>query len=1472
MNFRIHLTLFALLFSSAVQSQTCASTSRNPYEWPGQNNWGFASNNHAGSIYNFATGAFTVYGDATNPMQSYEGTAAASDDQGNLLMWTNGRQVLDENLLQVHAGMLTGNENGATGVKGSASQGVMTVRHPLDPDNYYIITVDDALTSATNGMNYGVFNSVSKAVTGPTRLGSHRTTEGITATWHANGVDIWVVTQEAKSSKLHAFLLTCTGFISTPVTTTGMVETTVTADHERGGLSFNWTSDKLVSAYPIQPGDKIVELDFDNATGKFSNPVGGAPANRFPYDVTYSPDNSKILFSDNIGSVYSMTSPTGAATLIAGGGSGHSAIEIGADGSLYRSSLGGSFSKLAGSANGGGTLTPISLTNVNVSRGLPTMFIPPAEEPIITPVGPFCDTITAVDLSTIWMCSGIDAEDSIATPAGKPVSTYTGPGIVYSGSGIFSPLVAGVGIHEIIFTKCSVDDTIYIEVKECLQCIDTLKNITPEICAGPGGTLDLATLVDTANAKGYWTFGSVPSTATVNAVIDSSTTDTLFSAVDPTTKYGVYKMIYTVTKSPLTCKDSINIIVNKPPVISVNDSVICVGDPAALFTATSDSTVTIYLWGDNGSGSSQTTSGTVAGNYSVLVTDNNGCTGRDTGLLSINALPVISVNDSAICSDGGPALFTATSDTTAANYVWSDNGSGTNQTVSGVVAGNYSVLVIDVNGCVGRDTAVMTINRIPVVSVNDSAICAGDPVAMFTATSNSTVAKYVWGDNGTGSTQTTTGTTAGNYSVEITDNNGCIGRDTGVCTVNALPVVIVNDSTICSGGLVSALFTATSDTAAISYVWSENGTGIDPTSAGTVAGNYTATITDINGCVGSGTGALILSALPVLTVNDAEICTGDGAATFNVTSTSSITSYAWSDNGSGTGTTATGTTEGDYTVNIIDDNGCTGTAKGVLTVHALPTPDVILDVSICPSLSNTFDVSTFDDGNGPYTYLWVDGSTGPTMSKSTAGNYYVDVKDKFGCVARDFAILTVNSNLTVSIIGAPTIDICEGESATLISNYKTADGYNFAWAPGGETTETITVSASGTYDLHVDNGVGCQGDGTIDVVVHPMPIVSPGTATICSGGSATFGDNLGSGHNYSWTGIDVTTFSHTVTSGGLFTRVVTTTAGGCIDSSTYVITENTNPTVSLTDATVCDGTMVTLVDLSLTTGYTYSWSSGETSASISPTTNGIYTLTATDATTLCFGSGSANVVFNPSPSVTINDAIICDGFSHTIDGTTAGATYAWTPGSQTTPTISATTTGTYTVVVKVAGCEATDNMQLEVVSFPVSELDKTLEEQLICFEELDSSLSISAGTGSYNFLWNTGETTSDINVSTAGTYTVDISAGSGESTCSITDEITISAFCPFTFYVPNAFTPNGQKPNNVFYAYGTQILAFELIIYDRWGLVVFTSNDLYKGWDGTYKGREVQQDVYVWKANFKVETYDGSTEEHSKTGHVTVVR
>ncbi|MFZ9848528.1 MAG: hypothetical protein ACO3EE_10310 [Flavobacteriales bacterium] len=232
------LALTGLLYIQAY-TQSCVTTSKNPWEWPSHSKWYFGD----GNIINFSTGGTIT----TNSNRlSYEGISTASSDQGNLLFYTNGRNLWNATGTLKSSALLEGNEGGGTGSKGSASQGVITVRHPLNPNVYYVFTTDDAL-GGTLGLNYVTVDNLGNVLSGPTRLGAFRTTEGIAATMHGNGVDIWVTVQQSGSTNFNSFLIRCTGIVTTPVVSSGAIN--VSGDRERGGLAFSWDGKKFAQGH-----------------------------------------------------------------------------------------------------------------------------------------------------------------------------------------------------------------------------------------------------------------------------------------------------------------------------------------------------------------------------------------------------------------------------------------------------------------------------------------------------------------------------------------------------------------------------------------------------------------------------------------------------------------------------------------------------------------------------------------------------------------------------------------------------------------------------------------------------------------------------------------------------------------------------------------------------------------------------------------------------------------------------------------------------------------------------------------------------------------------------------------------------------------------------------------------------------------------------------------------------------------------
>ena len=904
------------------------------------------------------------------------------------------------------------------------------------------------------------------------------------------------------------------------------------------------------------------------------------------------------------------------------------------------------------------------------------------------------------------------------------------------------------------------------------------------------------------------------------------------------------------------CSDSDTIFLKVNSFVPVNmgpDREICEGDSMVTLNAQIKN-ANWYVWAPTLE-TTQTIQTDVAGEYSVALEDSNGCKGWDTINVIVNVLPVVDLgNDTAICIGDPDVVFVAQDVTIGMTYSWSTG--ETTRTIATAADDEYWVAIEDINGCSDSDTVVLKVNLLPIVDLGvDQEICQVDPDVTLDAANTS--ATYLWSTTET--TQTIDINTDSDFSVIVTDTNGCIGYDTMNLKVNAMPVVSIADDVICAGdAAVTFDVAATFDT----YLWSsgEATQSIDKD----VAGEYSVIFTDANNCTGYDTVLLVVNTLPVPDLGlDMTMCS---KATNTVFDAGAYASYDWSSGE--TSQTISKNVAGTYTVEVTDANGCKGTDDVDLIVITEPAPAVLGPLEKCPGSSVSMNMSLFDNGNGPYTYAWHDGSTGSTYSTTAEESVWVDVTDQYGCTGRDQGVVTDKSNLTINIVAAPDVHLCQGESALLGTAFTSAGGYNFSWTGAGTgTSETLTATTSGTYDLHVDNGGGCQGDGSIEIFVHPYPVLTPAPAAICDGDAATIGDNLGNTFTYDWS-TGETTAEISVTTQGTY-NVEVTSDRGCVTDMDVVVTVNSNPTPDLgNDRTQCDGTPVTISDLNAQVGQTYAWSNGETTNTISPTTDGTYTLTATTAVG-CVGTDDINITFIPIPSVDLGpNIVICEGDSVILDADNTGLNALWNTG-ETTQTITVNQTGLYGVIVSQGGCTATDDLEVLVVELPTSALDQNLASQSYCFNELDRPIALSAGTDpNFNYLWGTGETTSDIEVTQPGTYVVSISAGN----CSISDNITFVDYCPSTIFVPNTITPNDDGTNDIFLAYGSYLTDFKMLIYDRWGILIFESDDLYQGWDGTYMGNVVQIDTYVYKLYYNINQPDGNPKPEQKVGIVNVLK
>jgi gliding motility-associated-like protein len=1135
-------------------------------------------------------------------------------------------------------------------------------------------------------------------------------------------------------------------------------------------------------------------------------------------------------------------------------------------------------------------------------------------------------------------------------------------------------------------------------------------------------------------------------------------------------------------------------------------------------------------------GGSYTVNGAPAGNYTITMTDGNGCTTTTTtNVIEPIALSATSASTPAICngSADGTITVTATDGTSPYNVSWSGQSSGdpvgdeiltsaTNYIITSLNPGNYTITVTDANGCTTQTTSTVTQPvALSASATNTSALCNGSADGTITISANDGTAAYnvswagpVNGDptgneiTTSGGNYTITGVSAGTYTLTVIDANGCTTSTTStILEPTSVTASAINTSVLCNGGTTGSVTgTATGGTAPYDMSWVGPNTG-DPagdeiaadggsyTVNGAPAGAYTITMTDANGCLSTATSQIIEPALlSASATNTAVLCNGGSSGSVQGTATGGIAPYNMSWVGPNTGDpvgdeittdggsyTVNGAPAGNYTITMTDGNGCIATTTTIivepilLQVNAAPVPP------LCNGVFNGSMNVIAIGGTAPYDVSWSGpNSDNPVGTEITtdggsyiitgvgAGTYTITLTDGNGCIITTSTTLVPPVALTINT--QPTDVACSaGNTGSIqVTANNGTPGYNVSWsgsATGNPTGVEINISGgsytipslvSGTYTVLVTDLNGCI-DSNVVQIIEPAPLSSQEltTPTLCStsldgtagltvsGGVAPYnlelnggvlsnppGDEIiSSGGSYTFTNLAVGNYNVIITddnnctittpitistsnnpptvsmvndticngqsatltpvtnpSGGTFlwgngssgttlTISPTTTTqyavlynySGCLAQGTAFVVVNPIPTVTISNETICSGESVTLSPSSTQpSGGAYSWSTNNTNASItvnpSSTTNYLLTYTVNGCSSI---PASATVTVNPVPTLTINNSAICIGEIATLTATPnlQGGTILWTPTNETAMSIDVTpaATSAYSAVYTLNGCSSNSTSAtvtvnlIPIVSFDASVLEgcsplstqlwntssdaniSTLTEwtidnssnfigdtinpilyqgchditlsmtvngcigtatydDFICAESIPSasfSPNINAFTessqavdlinqsvGATSYSWNMGDgtyyTTTDVShlySQTSSGQTIWLTAYS-DLGCVDSTSINIPYEDAIIYYIPNSFTPDGDEFNNIFsltFTAGIDIHTFEMSIYNRWGELIFSSEDPMKGWDGTYgnQGLDVQAGVYTYLISFKTPQLD---DRQIISGHVNLIR
>ena len=1078
-----------------------------------------------------------------------------------------------------------------------------------------------------------------------------------------------------------------------------------------------------------------------------------------------------------------------------------------------------------------------------------TMTITVNPTPTVTVNSPSTCTGTA---TTITATPGVAGTYNYAwtVPAGVPA-----PGNVAS----FSSSVAGT--YSVVITNPTTNcSSTSASGTLTINPLSATVN-SPSACSGTAAAVT-ATPSTTGTFSYVWT---VPAGATNPGNV----------ATFNTTTAGTYSVIVTNTVNGCSSSSASGTVSANPiPTVTVNSPSTCSGT-ATTITATPGSVGTYsYAWtvpaGFTNPGNVANFNSSTAGTYSVVITNTTtGCISTSaSGTLTINPLSA-TVNSPTICS-GSPATVTATPSTTGTfSYVWTVPGGATNPgdaaSFSTSTAGTYSVVVTNtVTGCSSSSASgTATINSIPTVTVNSPTVCTGATATLTATPGSAATYSYAWtvpaGATAPGNSATVSTTIAGTYSVIITNTTtGCISASSnGVVTLSSIPAATVNSPSTCTG--ITTAITATPTVAGTyNYAWTVPAGFTNPGNVSTfnssTAGNYSVIITDpVTTCSSlSASGTLTINALPTVTVNNPSICSGNNATVVATPGAAGTYSYAWtvpagaSDPGSVANFTTT--TAGSYSVIITNTTtGCvSSSASGTATSN--PNPIVLVNSpSICAGQSTT--VTATPSPAATYSYAWTvpAGATAPgniaTFSTTIAGTYSVVITNTTtGCVSSSASgVATVNPIPTVSVNSST---ICAATTANVTATPVGGGTYIYTWTvPAGFTNPgnvaTFTTSTNGNYSVVVTNQAtlcsSVSGSGNVTVVNLPTASIS-GTTTICSGVPAVV----------TFSGTPNAMVSYTVNSGAA--QTVTLNAQGSATVSTGVLTSNATYTltgVAITTSPFCSQILNSSVTITVENAPVITFTSDVTSGCAPLRVNFTNTTLNSMNCNWNFGNGST--------------ASGCGTVTHTFNSA-----------------------GCYDIRLTASsanGCVSnlTIPSMICVEAVPVAAFNPTPDVVSSLNSEC-TMLNISTGAVSYE--WELGDASTSTDFEPVHTYTLDEGIDHytikliaySQSGCSDTAFVTIKVYEELVYFIPNTFTPDGDKFNQTFqpvFTKGYDPYNFNMIIVNRWGETVFESNDAKVGWDGTYGGKIVQEGTYTWKINFKVKSDD---EKKMQTGHVVLIR
>lgn len=1070
-------------------------------------------------------------------------------------------------------------------------------------------------------------------------------------------------------------------------------------------------------------------------------------------------------------------------------------------------------------------------------------------------------------------------------------------------------------------------DNYTIKVTDANKC-EASANITVNNTAGP-----IATIISSSNGLCN---GANNGTATTSV---SGGTQPYTYSWAPTggtgsVANGLAPGSYTVTVTDSNhCQSAaiMNTEITEPPELYINttiSNVSCFGGNNGTCTASvSGGTLPYsYKWFPS-STTNATLTNLAAGSYTLQVTDGNSCV-KTTIIAITEPSPLASSITSftkvnCYNETTGSATVAVSGGTPFYNYNWLPAG-GNGPNAEGLGAGSYTITIIDKNGCTTSSMITLTqpSHALAPNGVATNVNCFGGANASATVfvTGGTPIYTYSWSPSG-GIGATASGLKAGNYYVEVTDQNGCKTNDAFIIT-QPQPIMATTLSTHPSCNVSNGSIIAEVDggSAPYTYLWLPDSLKT-PAIYGLMPGTYPLKITDKKGCTISLSTTLINIQGPELSIKDSKnvSCFGyaDGSTSLLINKGSEPFVITWLPYG-GNNLNVNNLIAGVYTVRVIDSLGC---EASLLTTIKQPDPLQLSLISFknvsCNNGNDGTAAVNAIGGTPTYSYVWSPiASNSSSINNLTVGTYTITTNDKNNCTSSVSVDIKQPTALTAklkNIVDNNCYNDTMG-SATVSVNGGTLP-YDYLWNTIPAQIDAIAINLkAGNTSVTITDHKGCiiKVDTTI---THPKQVITSAgkNDTVCVGNVAKLTASASGGvgtYYYLWHPIDSVNLGTLTISPTVNTKyiVVAYDKKGCVGTpdtvEAFVYTLKPENIIVTGKSPICkdQSTTIAVKATGVTGALTYQWNNnlgtGAGPYTVTPKQPVLYKVIVSNA---CGSSvsDSIQINFNPPPTLSLSSDTnsICTPsaiqfFDHSVTGNNIDpiSNWLWDFGDSTTskernPIHNYTHAGTYYVTLNVytlGGCKNNNGitpLKIEAHPSPTAKFIVNSNDLQLPQEELKcNNKSIDASY--YN--WNFGDGFTSIienpkhSYTSIGKFYIQLIASTPFG-CADTVGTEIITHADVIF--PNVFTPDASGSsggsydikslsNDVFFPYTSGVTEFKMQIFNRWGELIFESFDIQKGWDGYYRGELCKQDVYIYKAHIKL----NNGKVYNKTGDVTLLK